>query len=225
MYARVYPLFAILAVCTSHSPAAGQGRLVSAELAARLDAVEHVVTVHIRYKIQPHGKSEVPLAVVRFGEVALENVRANDVPITLVLDATGLRPTATVALPVQDTVSLNITYDVRIPEVEPRRIRIPIVAVLWPPQQAVAGAVVARVSLPSGTVPFDAFPSTLRRASDTESANTYTTELHVVPALITFSVASRAPWPSAITGIELMVCAGLVLVGIIGWRRFRVEMR
>jgi hypothetical protein len=217
-------LLALLAA--SARTAAAQGRLVAAELNAAFDSTEQVVTVHIHYTLQPHGEGEVPLAVVRFGDAALENVRVNNLPTALTFDASGLRATATVAGPSGDTAVMDVAYDVRVSATEPSRIRIPVVAVLWPTEQAVAGAFVANVTLPAGTVAFDAFPSTLRRLHAADAtANTYATELHVLPALITFSLAAHAPWPSAITGIELLVCAGLVLMGIIGWRRFRVEMR
>jgi hypothetical protein len=213
---------AVLAFLASTAgTAAAQGRLVAAELDAVLDSAGHVISVQLSYTLQPHGATEVVLAAVRFGEVTLADVHANGLPLTLTPDASGLRPTVRVPLPARDTVALDISYNVRNPGRDPGPVRIPILAVLWPPEQALAGVFVARVSLPAGSVAFDAFPSTLRRTH----GDTYETELHVLPAMITFSAAARAPWPSVITGIELLVFVGLVLAGIVGWRRFRAEMR
>jgi hypothetical protein len=218
-----YPLLALLAV--SPGTAAAQGRLVSADLMAVVDTAEDVITVRVRYTLEPNGAGEVPLAVVRFGNVMLEDVTVAGRPLTLTPDASGLRPTSSVPLPRDDTTTLDITYNVRTGGAQFGRIHIPVLAVLWPPDRALAGVFVARVSLPAATAAFDAFPSTFRRARDADSTNTYTTELHVLPALITFTMAARAPLFGATTTVELLVCAGLVLVGFTGWRRFRSEQR
>jgi len=81
------------------------------------------------------------------------------------------------------------------------------------------------VELPPGTVAFDAFPSLLEGAGTGTNPNLFGAELHVLPAIVAFTAGERVPWIGVVRGAELAVLAGLLVASLVGWRRFRAEMR
>ncbi len=224
--ARLISLAPGLAALLVPQSAAAQGRLQSAVMHVDSRAGPETI-VRIEAVLSPNGATVVPVAAVRFdGDSPLNpafNIDGNPVAGVPAAAARAGRPAWDVPIPevLRSSERIRLVVDYRVVAGDmATRIRLPVVAVLWPPASAAAGTFRAEVRLPAGVTAFDAFPSTFRITGDT-----LITTLHVLPALVSFHMASARPWASAAIGVELGVLALLIVISWIGWRRFRAEMR
>jgi hypothetical protein len=209
------------------SAASGQEHLVSAR--ARVDFTEgDRARVAITYVVQATPESrEVPLAGLLFGDVEISSVQVSiagvesPVPIT---HQPGERLRASIPLGTTaldgGPVSFVLRYEVSgaAPFAGVRELRVPVLAVMWPPAEALPGIFRAELLLPPGLTVLGSFPSDLRQA---EVGGPYVTELPVLPALLSLRVTDgeRRLRVTAILNAAVLVLLGVVLVG--GWRYLR----
>lgn len=151
--------------------------------------------MRIRYDLRvPAGANDVPVAAVLFAGAAIEDASGDGVPLSL----TGARrSTGTMPVRRSDTareLSIQVAYRVRLasPVLDegssPQRIRVPVLAVLWPPMEATPGRFSAEIELPSGLNARPVFPAAAQAGSAGAARPGLYATLPVVPALVAFDV-------------------------------------
>jgi hypothetical protein len=224
---------ALLAVASAVSPAmqAAQGSLVRGDASATVFGDGAPARVALRYVLRPGaGATEIPLTVLLFG-TALTDVQAR---VDGAAAALELRPVdsrvrlrGVLALPGgsnADSVVIELLYGVTGAAARGDRIRLPILAVTWPPAGARPGTFRGRVEVSAGLIAYNAFPSVLRALPSSDSSPTYGFDLPVVPAVLAFDLKSGdRPMITLATVLNAGVLLMLVVFGWTGWRRFHVE--
>jgi hypothetical protein len=206
------------------SAASGQEHLVSAR--ARVDFAEgDRAHVAITYVVQATPESrEVPLAGLLFGDAEISSVQVSiagtesPVPIT---HRPGERMRASIPLGItaldEGPISFVLRYEVSgaAPSAGVRELRVPVLAVMWPPAEALPGIFRAELLLAPGLTVLGSFPADLREA---EAGGRYVTELPVLPALLSLRVTDGGGRlrVTTILNTAVLVLLGVVLVG--GWR-------
>ena len=232
MILRRIVLLTGLALWGGVSESSGQEHLVSAR--ARADFTDgDRVQVAITYVVRTTpGSRDVPLAGLLFG-VDLSSVQASvagtDIPIPIASSPDG-RITGSVPLGAaaadEGPVSFVLRYEVS--EVAPaspdlRELRAPVLAVMWPPVEAVPGVFSAEVFLPSELTVLASFPADFREAQDAGEAGgrRYVADLPVLPALLSLRVTEGGGrlGITALLDFAVLVLLGAVVVG--GWRYLR----
>jgi hypothetical protein len=166
----------------------------------------------------------VPLAGLLFGDAEISSVQVSiagtesPVPIT---HRPGERMRASVPLGItaldEGPISFVLRYEVSgaAPSAGVRELRVPVLAVMWPPAEALPGIFRAELLLAPGLTVLGSFPADLREA---EAGGRYVTELPVLPALLSLRVTDGGGRLRVITILNtaVLVLLGVVLVG--GWR-------
>ena len=202
------------------------------------------VQVAITYVVQATPQSrEVPLAGLLFGGVDLSSVQASiagtEAPVEITRSPGG-RMRASIPLGTaaggEDPVSFVLSYEVSeatAPSPGVRELRVPVLAVMWPPAEAVPGIFSAEVLLPSELSVLSAFPADFREVGGgrgsvgagerdgVDRGRTYVTELPVLPSLLSLRVTEGGRRLGITTILDAAVLAllGAVLLG--GWRYLR----
>lgn len=234
-------LFSLLLTFPAVSPLAGQGQLLEAKLEAALEQDPAQAEIRIRYRLRPAaGDSVVPVAVLPVAGVQLiestVTVAGRD-PTPLVLAAgpgrTATRLEGSVELPALAAgraVTFDVHYRVIGPSSQPafpRRVELPVVAVLWPPAEAAPGMFQGTVSVHPGLSVRDAFPADLARTSEADgesSGRLHRFDLPVAPSLLAFTLYTGSTGAGLDMLLDVAALAAVLLFGLIGWRRFRAEM-
>lgn len=188
--------------------------------------------VHLTYELSvPAGTGSVPLTVLAPEPARIANLQARvqGAPATVSLppSATAQRGGAVALVPrVEGAVRLELDYRVDgavAGDAADRLVRIPILAVDWPPGDPLPGTFTARVRLPPDWVAYEAFPTAmggLARAGTDPGPSVL--ELSVLPAYVTLRARlGSAPLltvPRVADALVLLVFLGL---GVVGWRKMR----
>lgn len=212
-------------------PGRAQDRLVRAAVNVDLGAGGATASVRVLYIVAPAaGTDTIPFAVVLFGGASLDHVSAgvDGSPVDLVLDgAEEIRRTGSVAIPAQPRreVAVELTYTVDgAVTAATRRAGIPVLAIPWPPAEALPGTFSASITMPEDLRAWDAVPSLIRETGVTDGLRRYEVELQVVPALLSFRLTEGSvPVLTATTLIDAVTIILVLLVGYAGWLRFRVR--
>ena len=224
----------VMVLCFSGgaSESSGQEHLVSARARAdftRGDRVQVAITYVVR--VTPESR-EVPLAGLLFGvdvSTVQVSIAGTDAPIEVTFSPGG-RMSGSVPLgasAVDDgPVSFVLRYEVSEGAAAtsgPRELRAPILAVMWPPAEAVPGIFSAEVLLPPELTVLGSFPADFREAEDVGEAGGrgYVAELPVLPALLSLRVTEGGGRLGITTllDVAVLVLLGAVVVG--GWRYLR----
>ncbi|MCI0437310.1 MAG: hypothetical protein L0271_27290 [Gemmatimonadetes bacterium] len=207
---------------------AAQGQLVRGDLDVRLLEQGAPARVAIRYVLRTTGNDDaLPLAVIPFGTV-IQDVRAtvDGLPIAVELDDGLRRRSGTIRLQggrAAREATVELSYTVADAwRAGTSKVRVPVIAIGWPPIAALPDTFHGAVTLPAGHVVWDAFPSTLRSASNPEATAGF--DVQVVPAVVTFRAAAARPLLTFTGAIELTALALLFAFAVFGWRRFRAEV-
>lgn len=221
----------VVALVATASEAWGQEHLVSAK--ARVDFSNgDPAQVTITYVVRPApGTDAVPLAGLLFGGVELRSVRVRVAGSTapIVLDrtdagrVTGSIPLLGSALG-EMAISLVVSYEVMGASSEAEGVldaRVPILAVTWPPAEALPGTFTAEVLLPGGLTVFESFPADLREAGEAGDVVRYVTELPVLPSLLSIRAAEGGRLLTTTTLMDVAVLILLGSVALMGWAYLR----
>ena len=212
------------------SSAFAQNRLVDAR--ARIDATrDEVVRVEIDYRIEIDGTERAaPLEGLVFRPTSIEGARATvgGVVAPLVLGSAGARTTGTVELPSDrpGVHTLRVAYDVlgAWSGDDPRRLRVPLLALSWPSEEALPGVFEAEALLPEGWTAYESFPSGLTAAGAALGAARYTLELPAAPALLSMRASESSVRFGGFTGVlDGLVLLTLVVLAGVGWHHFRTD--
>ncbi len=100
--------------------------------------------------------------------------------------------------------------------------RIPILAVAWPPEEALPETFTVVVEVSDTLTVYESFPSGLREVETALGVPRYRLSLPVIPALVSLRT-SRGPPPAGTLPrfLDLFVLLLLAGVGALGWRRLR----
>jgi hypothetical protein len=220
----------------------GQSRLI--EGSARIDATSmDRVRVELDYVVEvnepdqgggegPAGLREVsiPLEGIAFRPTEIESVTvrvSNGASTPMVLESSEAgRLIGAVPLPAGTVgrVEFHLSYDVRsaVEGDDPYRIRVPVLAVGWPPAEALPGVFTAEALLVGGLKVFESFPSGLEKSEVVGTVGRFTLDLPAIPALISMrATAGRIPFGGIIRILDGLVLLTLVATAIIGFRYLR----
>jgi hypothetical protein len=205
--------------------AAQQGRLRAGYLEAAYAA--GLTQMRLRYEVEADaGARQVPVSLLDFSGAAVEaprfRVSGADVPVPLQAESHGRRiGNVPIDAATAGNVIIEIEYAVR--SLDSRRVRLPLVAVLWPPAQALPGVFTGELRLDGGLAAFNTFPATLREGNAQAGARAYTLSMPVLPAVVSFHIAEAAP-AFTLAGIldAVVVLLTLAFCGLL-WRQFRAQ--
>jgi hypothetical protein len=251
MLSRV-TLAALAAACLAPAPLAGQGHLLRAELQATLAQDPAQAEVRIRYEVRPGSASDrlrvavIPLAGVQLVGLSAAVGPAPPAPLILrprdpMARADGERDGTAVQSRLEGEIALAaatgspVIVDLRYrvvasgsEPVYPRRIELPIVAALWPPESPEPGTFRGSVAVHPGLRLRDAFPADLERMAsmgpDPDGARIHRFDLPVTPAMLAFTLSRGGRNPSLAAVLDGAALLAVLAFGYVGWRRFRVEM-
>lgn len=229
------------AIAPAGAPLAGQARMTGAALEAALERDPAQAEVRIRYRVRRDSASAslpvaaLPVAGVQLVEVSSSVSGAGRVPLLLGGGRKGGgRMEGAIALPAwtpaQSEIVIDIYYRViaaGAAQALPRRVELPVLAVLWPPEQAVPGTFRGTVSVHPGLLVRDAFPSDLGRGAGVPDAGgglRFGFDLPVTPALLAFTLTAGGDGPGLELLLDGLAVLAVAVFGVIGWRRFREEM-
>lgn len=218
-------------------PGAGapDGAVRSASLEADLTVRGNGVRVRIAYRLTvPPDLEAVPLSGLSVRGTRISGLEARlgrGEPAPLSWDAGADSPAGRARVPIRgaldgDTATLELTYRVEPTESlagEDGRIRLPVVQVAWPPEEARPGTFRARLELPQDAYVTETFPTVLGQAeATTEGVRRYELDLQVVPALV--SVGLQEGEPPVLTfgrAVDVAVVGLLAVLGVWGFRALR----
>jgi hypothetical protein len=225
-----------------------QGRLASASLRTAIPADSGTAHIHLDYVVAAGPAArDVPVTLLLFDGTPVRNIitRVNGVAVDPVLRADGsnlrLRgaiplladvthepPNATTRATTEFTIAIE--YEVAIRRGEPAGpLRLPILAVMWPPATALPGTFHGEIEVPAGLRIYDPFPANFRplaanAAGSTDSATRYAVELPVLPAMIAFSLApADQPVVTLANVLAVSVVLAIAVTWTLMWRQFRRE--
>ncbi len=233
---RLPARFVLTASLLVPAQAGAQGVLERADLRAYVLPDSGIVRVEIRYEARARGETSLPLAVLDFAGITVEMLEATvdgvatDVALTSSAGPGG-RATSNVAIQPQSatdsSTDITLRYNVRLPAIGAARsrVRIPVVAALWPPAEPRPGTVRTEVQLPVGFGVWNAFPASLRDAPSNPGTMVHSADLPVLPALVSFDVRrGSAPAIPFATVLDTLVLVFLGLFMMLGWRSFRSRL-
>ncbi len=211
------------------SPAVAQGFLVSANF--RADALAAgPVRVEIDYVLVVGQQiSELPLEGVAFAGSRLTDVAAtlDGVPLLVELQSeSNGRLSGRIEVPSgsERRLAVRLTYRVSPSsgEVDATRLILPVLALGWPPQEALPGTFRAQVTLPVGLSTFESFPAGLVAGEPLASGGrVHSLELPVVPALIRIRSGQGAIRFNLPLVMDVLVLGLFLMLGVKGWRAMR----
>lgn len=228
----------LLGIAITAAPGSAQtavpGKLGHASMTVSI-TTRSAATVHIRYVV--HGSANaamVPLAAVLFAPSMLDGVeaiidgRASPVALTPGAGHAAARVSGGVPLPSGhgDTVAFELRYTVDLPGATAgeARVRLPVVAVLWPPAEALPGTFAIALDVPADTHIRGAFPSLMRETTTTATSRSYGAGMQVVPSMIAFDIGTGDPPRITLEAmLDTGVLALLLLFAILGWRHLRAQ--
>ena len=236
-------LCALVAAVLPATPLSAQGYLVGADLRAALERDPRQAEIRIRYRLRPDRAgvevrlAALPVAGVQLVEVSAEVGGAGRSPLLLAprldrpapgrLEGRIRLPAGT---PAGSEISLDLYYRViaTTPDTPiPRRVELPVIAVLWVPERAVPGTFRGTVSVHPGLEIGAAFPADLGRGPGRmreDGGREYAFDLPVAPALLAFTLTTGGAFPFLEAFLDLTAALAILLFGWVGWRRFRAEM-
>jgi hypothetical protein len=192
--------------------------------------------VALHYVVRPAGAHAVTVAALAFAPATFSDVevivegRASPLALEPGAGLGAHKLGGTVPLPAGagDTIAFDIRYAVVLPASAGResRIRLPVVAVMWPPAEALPGTFAVTLDVRADAHIRGAFPSLLRETALTSAARSYGADMQVVPSMIAFDLGGGDP--PRLT-LEAMLDAGvialLLLFAVLGWRHVRAQDR
>lgn len=190
-------LFAPAPVPGAQDPTPGpSGSLLEADLTVEAVA-PGPLRVELTYRLRPDpGLERIPIRAlpVRGVRAVGPTARVWEDPVSFSLDVDGSGMlVGTVPLPAparpDDVVVLRLRYRVvREAEAGDGPVRVPVLAVPWPPAEALPGTFSVRVDLPAGTRMEEGFPASwsVDAEAPTEDLARYRAELPVLPAFVSF---------------------------------------
>jgi hypothetical protein len=196
------------------------------EVRAVVAVGEGSARVEIDYSVVPDGTvAVVPLEGLAFRPTRVEDFRASvdgrPSSATLREDESG-RLTAALPLPERSAreVRIRVSYSVSgaTSGDDPVRIRVPILAVGWPSEEALPGTFEAEVSLSERLTVYESFPSGLRAAGP----GLYRLQLPAAPALLSIraTLGEGAPLGGMVQVLDALVLLVLLVLAWAGWRHF-----
>lgn len=207
------------------------GRLESARLRAVWEG--DAARVRVDYRLRGGGleTARVPFTVLELGGGRVTGLaaRAAGVPLDVVWgEGRGQRRSGTIRLPGSGPVQAGdgamdivVTYTVRGALGRSGRAVVPVVAVAWPPAEALPGTFRAEVRPPKGLEAYDVFPAGLRADPGEEGGDVYRTELPVLPSILAFSTTAERPWLTLALALDTGVVLVLLVLGWAGVRYLR----
>ncbi len=224
------------ALAVAPSPETGAQEPPSpALLSARLfaDASGPDARVRVVYSLRvPAGVDRVPLTVLTPEPAHVEGLGFSTHPRLnageLPPSPTAQRAGALVLRPhvVDEDIEVTLSYTVRNATVEDDdrlRVVIPVLAVDWPPAEALPGTFRARVQLPLDAVAYEAFPTPtggLARAGTDPGSSEL--ELSVLPAYVSLrATRGQAPLLSVPRATDTLLVLLLLGLGALGWSKLQ----
>jgi hypothetical protein len=207
------PVTSMVQVSSRAAPPGGQ--LVRAQLTADLTSAADIA-VQLQYTMRvDSGAERVPLALLRWRGVSVDELQASvqGEPVALQFTEQGRRTSGWIELPSrlqQRELHIELQYHVRSAAPGPR-VRIPVLAVLWPPADARPGVFTAEVRMRSERRAARAFPTSLRSVP---AGGPYHASLQVVPSIIAFSIGNQAELQRAPPSSEAVAQPGFVFWGL-----------
>jgi len=216
------PLLAVIAIASTQAP------VIRATMDLTVDPSGGTAEVTIEYVLAAApGADALSVAAILFDQVRLGRVRATvdgqALPVSG-LDTGGKdRVVGSVALPFTGAPERTIVLNYDVMDLSSHDvIRIPVLAALHAPADALPGTFIARIDLPAGWYASDAMPSGLRESSAGGAFHRYEASLQVVPAMLAFRMTEgRPPVPVAGLMVNGAIIIFLLLAGWTGWRQFR----
>jgi hypothetical protein len=190
----------------------------------------------LRYVVRPAGSRAVPVTALAFAPATFVDlgVTIGGRALPLALDpgagrsARKLAGDVPLSAGVADTVAFEIRYAIVLPEPDEResRIRLPVVAVMWPPAEALPGTFAVTLDVPAGTHVRSAFPSLMRETTLTPHTRSYGADMQVLPSMIAFDMGVGDPPRVTLEAmLDTGVIALLLLFAVLGWRHVRAQER
>lgn len=204
-------------------------RLLRGYVGASLRADTGAVLVDATFVVSPEGAAALPVAVVLFGPAMVADVRASadgrPLAVSLVRGE-GPRLAGSIALPpdlrLADSLNIAVRYTVlRAAEADGRgrRVRIPVVAPLWPPVHPRPDTFVGEARLPADMAAYEMFPTPMKQIADSAGRRTYRVTLQVVPALLSFrTVPGERPLLTMPHVLDAVMLSAIGLFTLFGWR-------
>ena len=200
------------------------------------DATEADARVTITYSLRvPAGVERVPLTVLSPEPTALAaltvrphaRVRSSELPASPTAQRSGAlelepsRQTEDLEIALSYTVTAATTADG-----DRSRVILPVVAVDWPPAQALPGTFRARVQLPLDMVAYEAFPTPsdglAREGTDPGPTEL---ELSVLPAYVSVRARRGGAPALSVPGVaDAAVVVLLLVLGFWGWRTLQSSL-
>jgi hypothetical protein len=224
---RCAALHALLFTALNTGTLAAQGHLVRSEFHAEL-AGSLPAQVRLRYEIRPDSTAaSIPVSLLRFGGASIESLRArlagNEIPVQLREESPAiLRGEVPLGTMARSEVTLEFEYTVSVTEAG--RVRLPLVAVLWPPEQARPSLFTGNVNVESRFEIYHAFPATLRSGEVNGSIRRLVFAMPVLPAVIAFDRATDPPAVTLAGALDAaVVLLTLAFCGVL-WLQFRRQL-
>ena len=226
-------LAAVCVVGFMPGPLAGQGRLISAHARADLTPTGGPTLV-IDYTVAGDpGAATVPLVGLAFGGARFRDVRATaaslgELDVSLEARTDG-RLVGGVALPAGlaagEPFSFSLSYEIEGATEREGGLtlhRLPILAVGWPPDEALPETFTVEALVADGLTVYESFPSGMRASGREGAAQRYRLALPVIPALVSLRTSRGSPplntLPRALNLLVIVLLAGFALLG---WRHLR----
>lgn len=219
------------ALLATNSAAAQEGRVVSATVTADAGSTGPA-SVSMTYELDiDSGIDRVPFTVLVFAPTRVDAITAvlaqESLQVSLT-DTGPLRLAGEIHLPgpapASELIAMRIGYRVdeavRATEAEVRVV-LPVVAVDWPPAEALPGVFTADITLPEGMTAREVFPTTAGSGAEDGVARA---SLQVVPAVV--QVRARPEGNAAFSlpqALELLVLTIIVGLGVAGLRFLRAK--
>ncbi len=219
------PGVALLLAVLSSTTLSAQSHLLEGRAVVHVDGAG--ASVEIDYRVQSDGSATaVPLEGLAFRPTSIEGVRVmvDGAPALFDLrtgSAGRLTSDVAIAPGRAGEIGMRLTYRVSgaVEGEDPVRLRVPILAVGWPPEEGLPGTFQAEVSLPEGLSVYESFPSGLRSTG----SGRYQFDLPAAPALLSMraTLGDRAPLGGLVRVLDAMVLLVLLILVGAGWRHFR----
>jgi hypothetical protein len=217
-------LHALFLTALNTATLAAQGHLVRGEFHAEL-AGSLPAQVRLRYEVRPDtGAASIPVSLLRFGGSSVESLRARvmgiEAPVLLREESPAiLRGEVPLGTTARAELTLEFEYSVNV--TESGRVRLPLVAVLWPPEQARPSLFTGDVNVESRFPIYNAFPASLRSGEVNGSVRRLVFAMPVLPAVIAFDRATDPPAVTLAGALDAaVVLLTLAFCGVL-WLQFR----
>jgi hypothetical protein len=218
-------LFAALFATVPARPLSAQSHLLAGRAVVRVEGES--ASVEIDYVVESDGSAAaVSLEGLAFRPTRVESFGASvdgtPVGSRLEVGATGrLTSEVPIAPGRAGEIGIRLAYRVSgaVEGEDPVRLRVPILAIAWPPEEGLPGTFQGEVTLPEGLSVYESFPSGLRNTGP----GRYQFDLPAAPALLSMRATrgDRAPLGGIVRVLDAMVLLVLLVLLRAGWRHFR----